>query len=479
MAPRKKGPKKKGPKRMTTTKKPAAAKEQGPAFRAVRDRTLSLWQSAAEEVAARSAAPKAAAAGVVMAPRIAAADDAPALDLEAARALDRPAAATALAVALAGEEPAAKAVAPSLTAAVGGTIVECNKLALQLAWAKARGDAQAVQQLQDSLNFSNCDPGWRETVEQFLLYFKWQHASIPYRSGGDYVLDYELPANATIAIIGDWGTGTPTALALLDQVAQHNPQVIFHLGDIYYSGTPDECQARFLAPCQGLRDNGARVYTLSGNHDMYSGGVGYYWLVDKLEQQASYFCVHNEHWQFLAMDTGYSDYDPLPWLHSPSFPLDVSTPPSLTDVEGAWHADKIRQAGDRKTVLLSHHPAFTAYDPIAGQSTNTQLLKPFQGLLQDVALWFWGHEHRLAIYGSYADIERGRCVGCSAIPVFVREDPYKVKYEDVPVLPPMLGNNGDVYNRGYAIMQLDGPKATVSYYQDSDGGNALYVEELG
>src|SRR6516162_3705121 len=122
MAPKKKSPKKKGPKRMTTTKKPAAAKEQGPAFRAVRDRTLSLWQSAAEEVAARSAAPKAAAAGVVMAPRIAAADDAPALDLEAARALDRPAAATALAVALAGEEPAATAIASSLAAAaVGGT----------------------------------------------------------------------------------------------------------------------------------------------------------------------------------------------------------------------------------------------------------------------------------------------------------------------------------------------------------------------
>ena len=44
---------------------------------------------------------------------------------------------------------------------------------------------------------------------------------------------------------------------------------------------------------------------------MYSGGEGYYWLVDELSQKASYFCIRNSDWQFVAMDTGYNDFSPF------------------------------------------------------------------------------------------------------------------------------------------------------------------------
>ncbi len=458
------------------------AKKVDDSFRAVRDRALSLWQSAAEEVSARAAAsksPPATKASLVSAPRTVAMAAQPGLDLEAARLnLAEPAAATALAVSFDKNRqlPTGAAAPHAAVAGIGGTLSVCAKLAFQLAWAKAHGDTVGAQQILDNENFSNCSPNWAETVEQFLLYYQLNHGNIPYRSGGNYVLD-DIPSDATIAIIGDWGTGTEAATRLLQQVARKNPQVVLHLGDIYYAGTPAECQSRFLTPCKTLLADSTRVYTLSGNHDMYSGGVGYYGLVDQFQQQASYFCFGNNDWQFLAMDTGYSDFNPTPWMAA-------NVEPTLTPVEAAWHADKIEQAGNRKTVLLSHHQPFSAYESIAGQSANEKLLKPFKDrdLLDKIALWFWGHEHLLAIYDSYEDIARGRCVGCSAIPVFAAENPYKVNHTDVPLLNGAQGGPirpavvSGVYNRGYAIMKLDGPKATISYYQDSDETNALYVE---
>ena len=65
---------------------------------------------------------------------------------------------------------------------------------------------------------------------------------IPYiRAGQVSAAPLPLKPGATVAIIGDWGTGTAEATALLGQVASHNPDVLIHLGGIYYSGTPAEC----------------------------------------------------------------------------------------------------------------------------------------------------------------------------------------------------------------------------------------------
>jgi len=52
------------------------------------------------------------------------------------------------------------------------------------------------------------------------------------------------------------------------------------------------------------------TFTLAGNHDMFCGGAPYYKLIDQLGQPASYFCLRNDNWQFLAMDTGLHDNNP-------------------------------------------------------------------------------------------------------------------------------------------------------------------------
>ena len=196
---------------------------------------------------------------------------------------------------------------------------------------------------------------------------------------------------------------------------------------------------------------------------MYSGGNGYYWLVDQLGQQASYFCLQNANWQFLAMDTGHNDNNP--------FTVNTNMT-SLNSAEAQWHATRIQQAGGRKTVLLSHHQLFSPFGSVgavngAPYAYNPNLLSNFQGLLSQVACWFWGHEHTLAVYDPYPQmqLQRGRCVGCSAVPVFTNQQSYKPAtglktYNGAP-LPTwnsiaITGNNGLNSNHGIAMITLTG-----------------------
>ena len=127
----------------------------------------------------------------------------------------------------------------------------------------------------------------------------------------------------------------------------------------------------------------------------------------------------------------------------------------------------------------------------ADRTMNTRLQSQFGDVLDSVEAWFWGHEHNLEIYAPYAGLRRGRCIGCSAVPVFVAQEPYKVcAGHDIPLLPAnpavpgvpvLLGTTGGVYNHGYVILKLDdaGGTATVSYYQDTDAGDLLFQEVLG
>lgn len=147
--------------------------------------------------------------------------------------------------------------------------------------------------------------------------------------------------------------------------------------------------------------------------------------------------------------------------------------------------DKINESGGRATVLMSHHPLFSAYEGIGHEAVNGKLQDTFGEVLPMIAFWFWGHEHRLDIYAPYLGLERGRCLGASAIPVVTEGAFFKPKYADVPLLQNPagsgnainLGTHNDIYNYAYAIMKLNGPAATVSYYQFDDDQSSLFFSE--
>jgi calcineurin-like phosphoesterase family protein len=315
-------------------------------------------------------------------------------------------------------------------------------------------------------------------------YNDWQaHAPADINFG---VIDYVLPKNSRVLIIGDWGTHMPDNAALLRQaLKQFNPDVIIHLGDVYYSGTVEECTANVLEVLDKIiADVQPRkrppFFTIPGNHDYYSGGSGFYHTIGKVNsgvvdctQQASYFCLRTEDskWQFLGMDTGYGDRNPV-----------EQQAPSLQVHEGAWHQDKLENfAGS--TILLSHHQLLSAKEQLnkgLRPYLNENLYGMFSKYFDRITAWYWGHEHNFIVFDNNLSIhpgdpalKRGRLVGCSAYEETVDEDPFKINYPQARFIPnmPRLGLSPyktdlqRFYNHAFAILDVAPEKITATYYE--------------
>jgi predicted MPP superfamily phosphohydrolase len=350
---------------------------------------------------------------------------------------------------------------------LGAPIGECAGLAADLVVAAMKRDRKRVATLENELKGSACDPGWFEALETFLA---WEASSepIPYvrhKHLTDFVLPLPGKQDLAIAFLADWGTGAEDAAWILSEVMKRKPDVLVHLGDIYYSGTQEEVQNNFLSLVRA-RAPGIPVFTLSGNHDMYSGGRAYYGLLEQLGQPPSYFCLRSAGWQFLAMDTGLHDCDPITVDRNVTF---------LEPSEIEWHLDKLRNSGGRRTVLLSHHQLFTSFDTGTGRggagkqlAHNPKLREAFGDSFDQIELWLWGHEHNLEIFLPYVGLRAGRCIGASAIPRFAEENPYQpnmqLDLEGESALPALdrrarkLSLNRDgVYDHSFVILTLAGP----------------------
>jgi hypothetical protein len=383
---------------------------------------------------------------------------------------------------------------PVLTGLAAGA-GHCAALGLAVIRARLSGDPVAIAAAEDEERFGTCDPDWYKTIIAYgqFIAANGLNADIPgykhYTNLSDFVLP-PIPSNARIAIVGDWGTGTPAALDLLRSVAAKNPDVLIHLGDVYYSGTAQECQDNFLTPItqilQAGRTTPARIVSLSGNHDMYSGGAGYYGMVAQIDQPSSYFALRTADaaWQFLAMDTGYSDHDPN---------TVANVRVALRPDEQAWHLDKIANFGG-STILLSHHQLFSSYagigpaDQAGGKRLpyNPCLLRSLQAFqaVKPVAAWIWGHEHNLTLYGPYLGLSAGRCIGHGAVPATEADSPYGIQTDLTNTPPalriPQMQLVTGLYAHGYAMLQLGSADGTirVDYYTMNAPDTVQYTETI-
>ncbi|MFN2591553.1 MAG: metallophosphoesterase, partial [Candidatus Dormibacteria bacterium] len=343
----------------------ASARNSGAArLTTVRDRRLSLWQSAAEQVARSQVAAR---GGDVRRPALA--------DHRLVKG-----ASSHVEAHKRGTDFRHHPI-ESIEQAIGDEVFGfLSQIHWEHAEARRRSQSSLITKLDDELQkvrrFSNWDPGWIECEMAYLTYWAETGGQILYRDwtkeGGnrqDYsVIPYRLPNDARVAVIGDWGTGMQDAKALLAEVmAAHHPAAILHLGDVYYSGTPQECTRHVAGICEQVFQTYSRVpvFTLPGNHDYYDWGSGFYKLIDgqlnspgepTWRQEASYFCLRTEdgRWQFLAMDTARSEAEPLTKVNPKAA--------TLADSEMVWLADKLdpeRFSGT--TILLSHHQVFSAH----------------------------------------------------------------------------------------------------------------------
>ena len=352
----------------------------------------------------------------------------------------------------------------------------CAQMYVGLAAAKITGNDERAREIENELQYSVCDPLWAKA----LLEFEKAETTIPYRhykSIDDFVLPLEPTTSDTtgalkIAFVADWATGTALAKNVMRCIGDQAPDVVIHLGDVYYSGTKDEMRDHFLDIVRDYLPAETRVFNLAGNHDLYAGGEGYYWLLDELGQPASYFCLRNEHWQVLAIGAPPEVGDPMASQYKV---------PPVDPKEAEWHRHKIDNADGRKTIMLSHYQLFTASGNIARTPENLPMavnpifFDEFGEHLGGIDAWLWGHEHNLAAFDRYIGLERGRCIGSGAMPVELMWKPYETLdnlalpdgVDGPPVMDPAcrLGDDGDHYHHAFAVLEMNGEDGSMVYYQ--------------
>ncbi len=235
---------------------------------------------------------------------------------------------------------------------------------------------------------------------------------------------FPLDAVTRVSLISDWGSGTESAYKVMQHVREvQKPAVTIHLGDIYYTGTAEEVQKYFLGIDDWYRGT-QRSFALNANHEMYCGGAGYFdHILPTLDQPATYFCLENEYWRVIGLDSGY-------WC--PVIPLAEQFRSTKLDEENIrWLSEVVfADPNDKRPViLLSHHPWFSAFE-----HHYARLGEQLSPWLDRIVLWFWGHEHRFCGYGKYGlDGHlpvRGRCIGHGGMPV----DLNNAKRKELPLV---------------------------------------------
>lgn len=440
----------------------------------VRDRKLSLWQSAVSEALLTKLK-----------------DTLPAED--AARKLQ---AASAHAVADYSKTPIASPENRSQDPS--GLLAQTwlSKTHFDLANAQLEGDAAKADGLAtDIRKYSTLDlSGWATCLTTYTEYYaKYKTATYhdwTEEGGHDWnysVIDWQLPNDAKVLMLGDWGTGLSDAVSMVEQaLTEYQIDAIIHLGDIYYSGTPSECQAHFVDALHGLFEKlgleSIPVFAIPGNHEYYAAGRGFYDKILPLInegrsdclQPASYFCLRTADgaWQFLGMDTGIHDNNPYTEF------APTGTGPRLVPSEAEWHLEKIDQFSG-KTILLSHHQLYSANNNINGSASglpeymNEGLLETFRSKFSTkISAWFWGHEHNYVLFkdGQFG-LAKGRLVGASSYEQRESSDAYKINHPEVAYEDGMveLGGAQGYYNHCCAVLDFkrDSPDdpISISYFQ--------------
>ena len=379
-------------------------------------------------------------------------------------------------------------------ASTAALTAQCTQILAYAGGASALGNDLIANQ---ALFYTVCDPGWAISLVGGAGPNPFRTA--PNMSSYVYPLP-ESPLNkSVIAIIGDWGTGMPQSFDLLNQIMTNfKPNAVLHLGDVYYRGAPQEQHDYQVAPAINVISKGIKYFTIPGNHDYYyQMGAPFFAAIDNItaasngtqNQEASFFSLEGSNWVLLGMDTGLSD--------SNVNLVDVEMP-YLGPNQASWAIDKIQKAkaGGKRVIFSTHHQFFTQCS-VTGQNAdgsypavNPLLASELSEVIPNIDIWFWGHEHSLEVYPSYAGLQRGRMLGSSAVTTITSQTPSNPNPSLVippgeTVLPsPLPGSPTSMplasfswyYQKQFAIMTLQGDKATVDYYSvdwDCNNSNPL------
>jgi len=104
----------------------------------------------------------------------------------------------------------------------------------------------------------------------------WNHvfrSVVPFPVAPAGAVIHPLQSACTIAIAGDWGTGDEASRRIATEIDKLQATYTIHLGDVLLLGH----RSRGDGPSPSALARGTIAsFTLNSNHEMYSGGHGYF-----------------------------------------------------------------------------------------------------------------------------------------------------------------------------------------------------------
>ncbi|MCW3108251.1 MAG: metallophosphoesterase [Segetibacter sp.] len=279
-----------------------------------------------------------------------------------------------------------------------------------------------------------------------------------------------------IALIADWATDTVESTHIGNEVRKHEADYSIHMGDTYFVGAPFEIENNFL-PDNFLWPYGSvGSFALTGNHEMYSNGKAFFnkllpcWMglfyPGRSAQKASYFCLENDYWRIIGLDTGYRSVG-IPFLEILFSKADLR--PEIV----SWLKSELNLPNDnRGLILLTHHQYASSFEKTYPAAAK-QLAKLIPA--DKKVLWFWGHEHRFAMYGEYSIPDGitayGRCIGHGGMPIslFKENSGKQLKESNLVLFDNRFCKrieDTDVGHNGYAILNIEDEKLNIDYYDE-------------
>jgi hypothetical protein len=314
--------------------------------------------------------------------------------------------------------------------------------------------------------FETCDPAWvpllngalaeRQGTWPELADYR-RHADYPSRFHYPDARDY--PADGLrVAFLSDFGTGYYHSRAIARQLAAWKRPYVFHLGDVYYAGKPEEFDERFRDPLADVVPH-SKLFGLAENHELYSGGYSYLDYFDGLRraghtlQEGSYFCVSLRHHQIIGIDVN--------WNGRRSFRDGVSR---------AWLAEILADSKGRTNILLTGSAPYEY-----GSADSRGLLADLWEFVKDgqIHLWLWGDDHYNALFARHPTRAPfvGSCIGHGGFPgpTQAKDQPSWVPtlwVETEPRFPAWTNLHQDAGNNGWCDATLGGDGSVELLYVD-------------
>ena len=324
--------------------------------------------------------------------------------------------------------------------------------------------------------YDTLDLGW---VKSFLNYLTAPRVPFPNNLNSSIKTVSWMPEKVTLAIAGDWGTGIEPAAAIGGFMAKREPDFTIHLGDVYYSGLPEEESPKLVEMWPA---GGRGSLTLNSNHEMYAGGQGYFnvALRDRkfaLQNGLSYFALQNRNWMIIGLDTAYFAVNST--LYQDGYLAAAGEPNGTVQID--WMREMLRLAShsNMNVIVLTHHDGFDI-DPYANTVTFKDLFDTMTRELQGVKRWwwYWGHVHAGIAYQSITSNQSTvypRCIGHGGIPwepfpdldsIHLNDPRVKVEWAEVRTVTDRKGNQRAL--NGYLMVTLDGDKISETLYDEND-----------